>query len=105
MHEVERLSDRLKKLRQEKRLRQDQVAALVGVTKSTVSTWESDIRQPSYQVLIQLANLYHVSTDYLLGRSHDRIVDLSGLTDAEVALIAELVSSMKAKNRRLEELE
>ena len=105
MHEVERLSDRLKKLRQEKRLRQDQVAALVGVTKSTVSTWESDIRQPSYQVLIQLANLYHVSTDYLLGRSHNRIVDLSGLTDAEVALIAELVSSMKAKNRRLEELE
>ena len=105
MHEVERLSDRLKKLRQEKRLRQDQVAALVGVTKSTVSTWESDIRQPSYQVLIQLANLYHVSTDYLLVRSHDRIVDLSGLTDAEVALIAELVSSMKAKNRRLEELE
>ena len=105
MHEVERLSDRLKKLRQEKRLRQDQVAALVGVTKSTVSTWESDIRQPSYQVLIQLANLYHVSTDYLLGRSHDRIVDLSGLTDAEVALIAELVSSMKAKNGGLEELE
>lgn len=104
MHEVERLSDRLKKLRQEKRLRQDQVAALVGVTKSTVSTWESDVRQPSYQVLIQLANLYHVSTDYLLGRSHDRIVDLSGLTDSEVALIAELVSSMKVKNRKLEEL-
>ena len=101
---MEQLCDRLKKLRQEKRLRQDQVAALVGVTKSTVSTWESDIRQPSYQVLIQLANLYHVSTDYLLGRSHDRIIDLSGLTDSEVALIAELVSSMKSKNRKLEEL-
>lgn len=101
---MERLCDRLKRLRQEKRLRQDQVAALVGVTKSTVSTWESDIRQPSYQVLIQLANLYHVSTDYLLGRSHDRIIDLSGLTDSEVALIAELVSSMKVKNKKLEEL-
>ena len=101
---MERLCDRLKRLRQEKRLRQDQVAALVGATKSTVSTWESDIRQPSYQVLIQLANLYHVSTDYLLGRSHDRIIDLSGLTDSEVALIAELVSSMKVKNKKLEEL-
>lgn len=101
---MERLCDRLKRLRQEKRLRQDQVAALVGVTKSTVSTWESDVRQPSYQVLIQLANLYHVSTDYLLGRSHDRIIDLSGLTDSEVALIAELVSSMKVKNKKLEEL-
>ena len=101
---MELLSDRLRKLRQEKRLRQDQVAALVGVTKLTGSTWESDIRQPSYQALIQLANLYHVSTDYLLGRSHDRIIDLSGLTDSEVALIAELVSSMKSKNRKLEEL-
>lgn len=101
---MERLCDRLKRLRQEKRLRQDQVAALVGVTKSAVSTWEGDIRQPSYPALIQLADLYHVSTDYLLGRSHNRIIDLSGLTESEIAIIAELVSSMKLKNQKLEEL-
>lgn len=99
-----RLSDRLKQLRQEKHLRQDQIAALVGVTKSTVSTWESDIRQPSYESLLRLSDIYHVSTDYLLGRTNDRPLDLSGLTSAEVAIVTELVASMTAKNQKLEEL-
>lgn len=103
MHMV-RLSDRLKQLRQEKHLRQSQVAALVNVTKSAVSSWESDIRQPPYSTLIRLADIYHVSTDYLLGRTDDRSLDLSGLTAAEVALVTELVASMTEKNRRMEEL-
>ena len=41
------LSARLKQLRQEKHLKQEQVALLVGVTKSAVSSWELDMRQPS----------------------------------------------------------
>jgi len=62
------LSVRLRQLRLDKRLRQDQVARLVGVSKGAISAYETDIRQPSYDVLIRLANLYRVSTDYLLGR-------------------------------------
>ena len=92
------LSARLKQLRQEKHLKQEQVALLVGVTKSAVSSW-----QPSYAALIRLADLYRVSTDYLLGREDQRSVDLSGLTAAEAALICDLVSSMTAKNKRMEE--
>lgn len=99
-----RLSDRLKELRQEKHLRQDQVAALVNVTKSAVSAWESDMRQPPYDTLIRLADIYHVSTDYLLGRTNDRPLDLAGLSPHEVAMVAELVASMRAKNQKLEEL-
>jgi transcriptional regulator with XRE-family HTH domain len=98
------LGERLRKLRQEKRLRQDQVAALVNVTRSTVCTWESDTRQPSYETLVRLANLYNVSTDFLLGRTDDRLLDLSGLTAAEAAMISELVTSMSDKNRKLEEM-
>ena len=98
-----RLCDRLKQLRQEKHLRQDQLAALVGVTKSTISTWESDLRQPSYESLLRIADIYHVTTDYLLGRSDDRLLDLSGLTAVEAALVSELVASMTAKNQKMEE--
>ena len=97
------LSARLKQLRQEKHLKQEQVALLVGVTKSSVSSWELDMRQPSYAALIRLADLYRVSTDYLLGREDQRSVDLSGLTAAEAVLICDLVSSMTAKNKRMEE--
>ena len=51
------LSVRLRQLRLDKRLRQDQVARLVGVSKGAISAYETDIRQPSYDVLIRLANL------------------------------------------------
>lgn len=98
------LSVRLRQLRLDKRLRQDQVARLVGVSKGAISAYETDIRQPSYDVLIRLANLYRVSTDYLLGRTDDRTLDISGLTASEAAMISELVASMTAKNQKMEEL-
>ena len=69
---ITNLSVRLRQLRLDKRLRQDQVARLVGVSKGAISAYETDIRQPSYDVLIRLANLYRVSADYLLGRTDDR---------------------------------
>ncbi len=97
------LSTRLKQLRLDKRLRQEQVARLVGVSKGAISAYETDIRQPSYDVLIRLANLYRVSTDYLLGRTDDRSLDISGLTAHEAAIVSELVASMTAKNQKLEE--
>lgn len=98
------LSVRLRQLRLDNQLRQEQVARLVGVSKGAISAYETDIRQPSYEILIRFANLYRVSVDYLLGRTDDRTIDISGLTDREVVIIAELVASMSAKNQTLEEL-
>ncbi len=97
------LAVRLKQLRLDKQLRQEQVARLVGVSKGAISAYETDIRQPSYEVLIRLANLYRVSVDYLLGRTDDRTLDISGLTAHEVAMITELVASMSAKNQKMGE--
>lgn len=98
---VDKFSTRLKELRMSKNLRQEQVANLIGVNKSAISTYENDIRQPSFEILVRLANLYRVSTDYLLGRTDNRAVDLSGLTEREALLICDLVESMSKKNDRL----
>ena len=98
------LSIRLRQLRLDKHLRQEQVAELIGVTKSAISAYENDLRQPSFDVLLQLANLYRVSTDYLLGRTDTRSLDLSGLTAAEATLVTELVASMSARNTKLVQL-
>ena len=98
------LSVRLKQLRLDKQLRQEQVARLVGVSKGAISAYETDIRQPSYDVLIRLANLYRVSVDYLLGRTDDRTLDISGLATHEAAMISELVASMTMKNQKMEGL-
>ena len=98
------LSARLRQLRQDKHLQQKQVALLVGVSKAAISSYENDARQPPYDVLIRLANLYRVSTDYLLGRQDVRMLDISGLTTAEATAISNLVASMTAKNQKLGEL-
>ncbi len=95
--------EHLKSLRLQNHLQQEQVARLVRVERSTVSMWENDLRQPSYTTLVRLADVYGVTTDFLLGRTDNSPIDLSGLTTAEAALISQLVASMTAKNKKLEE--
>lgn len=101
---IETFATKLRQLRIAKHLRQDQVAALIGVNKSAISAYENELRQPSYTILVRLASLYWVSTDYLLGCTHGQIIDISGLSESEAAIISELVTSMTAKNQKLEEL-
>ena len=97
------IGEKLRQLRKENELRQEQVARLVGADRSSISAWKNDSRQPSYQSLVRLAEVYNVSTDFLLGRTGGKPLDLSGLTTAEVTFITELVAEMTAKNKRLEE--
>lgn len=97
-------ASRLKQLRLDKNLRQEQVAKLVGVNKSAISTYENNTRQPSFDILVRLATLYRVSTDYLLGMTNIRSLDLSGLSDEEVAAVSELVAIMTKRNEQLNSL-
>ena len=94
------MPEKLKKLRLEKRLKQYQVAEIVGVNASVISAYESGLRQPSYDVLLKLANLYHVSLDYLFGRDGGKTVDLTGLSKREVILVRELIAEFSGKNTR-----
>lgn len=90
-------SQRLKKLRTDKHLTQAQVAKRVGVTASMVSSYETDIRLPSYDVMISLADLFGVTVDYLLGREEKRFLDISELTDAEAAVVCDMVNILRNK--------
>ena len=58
---------RLKALRQESGYTQQQLAEKLCVTKAVVSYYELQERYPSPEILIKLASIFHVSTDYLLG--------------------------------------
>ena len=88
------LSARLRELRVSKNLMQDQVARLINVDQTTVSAYENGTRQPSYDVLVALADLYRVSTDYLLGRTCERSLDLTELSEREIQVLTELVAIM-----------
>jgi transcriptional regulator with XRE-family HTH domain len=65
----------LKKLRQQEGLTQQQLANKLGVTKSVISYYELQERYPSPDVLTKLAQIFHVSTDYLLGIEKGEVID------------------------------
>ena len=59
---------RLRELRENKGLRQEDIGDLFDFGKSTVSQWESGKSQPEYNILVKLAEFFDVSVDHLLGR-------------------------------------
>ena len=63
------LSDRLRELRNEKGFTQNDVAEKLGVGRATIAGYETKGKQPGYEKLIRLTDLFNVSTDYLLGRA------------------------------------
>ena len=60
-------SERITELRYEKGLSQINFAKILNVTQSTVAKWERGEREPNFEMLVQLAKFFNVSTDYLLG--------------------------------------
>jgi transcriptional regulator with XRE-family HTH domain len=54
---------------------QEQLAAILNMAKSTVSQYENNINEPDLKTLIKLADIFEVSTDYLLGRSTVRRIE------------------------------
>lgn len=89
--------EKVKKLRHEKDLTQQQLAKLLGVAVSAISSYESGNRYPSYEVLISLARIFHVSTDYLLGLEKLKAVDVSGLDDNEIKVILQMIDVLREK--------
>ena len=87
-------SEKLRLLREAKHLTQQQVANAVGVSKATISAYETASKAPSIEVIIRLARFYGVSVDYLVGVDSPKYIDVSRLDDEAVALIASLVDKM-----------
>lgn len=67
------LGSRIKELRTEKRMTQAELGRVIGVTKVSISGYENNTRQPDNSILLKLAGYFNVSTDYLLGKSNNKL--------------------------------
>ena len=74
------LSNRLKSTRERRGLTQEQVSEKINVEIGTLSGYERAYRKPSPDMLLKLADLYGVSTDYLLGRVDNPVDKLVPIT-------------------------
>lgn len=97
------MADRLIELREKHHLSQTAVAKRMGVTPALISAYEKTERNPSIDKLISLADIYHTSTDYILGRSivdpNTAMIEVKDLTDAQIRILRELVEVMKVQER------
>ena len=70
------LADKITKLRKENGLSQEELAERLNVSRQAVSKWECNETVPDIQNIIQLSNLFKVTTDYLL---KDNIESIDGI--------------------------
>lgn len=89
------LGARLKKLRIEHNMTQSQVAQRIGVSKAVISSYETTSRFPSYDVLIKLATLYGVTSDYLLGMDTRTLLDVSDLSPVQLNAVKTVINSYR----------
>lgn len=91
------LGENIRRLRQERGLRQEELGRRVGASKQSVSNWENGNIAPSIDLLLRLADFFGVSTDYLLGREDQRRLDAAGLTDAQATHVQQLIDDLRGR--------
>lgn len=73
---------------------QVQLAQKLNVSKQTVSNWENNNILPSVDMLIKLSKIFSVSTDYLLNLDDRSYIEVSGLSDVQLAHIQQLIDDL-----------
>lgn len=101
--------ERLKSARKNKGLLQNEAAQKVGIRNNTLSQYESGERQPDFDTLVKLADLYDVTVDYLLKGTNSKeekmnenlfFFDIEGLTEEEIEDIKRHIEYVKWKAKQ-----
>ena len=91
------LGQRINELRTACGWSQVELAKRLNISKQTVSNWENENIQPSIEMLVNVATLFRVSTDYLLGLDDVPHLNVAGLPLSFVAHLNQIISDYKEK--------
>lgn len=94
------IADTIKALRQRAELTQSELAKKLNITRSSVNAWEMGISIPSTQYIVELAQIFKVSTDYILGMSNDNIINIASLTEEQTKIIFSLIKYFNNENEK-----
>lgn len=92
------LGERIYELRNARNISQVELARQLHVSKQTVSNWENNNILPSVEMLIKLSDYFSVSTDYLLEKGDRKYLEITGLTDKQLAHIQLLIDDILGKS-------
>lgn len=82
-----KIPDRIKGLRTKNKMTQKELSKELGVSVVTIQCWENGTKNPSMSAIVLLAKLFKISTDYLLGVTHNENADISLLSSSEQKLL------------------
>lgn len=86
------ISDRIRELREKTGMSQSQLAKKLDVTRSSVNAWEMGLSTPTTQYVVAMAQLFHVTADYLLGMESSKTISLNGYNDNQIKLIFSILN-------------
>lgn len=90
-------AERIKALREARGWTQAELAPRMSITRNGVNSWKQGLSMPSPACLVDLAKLFSVSTDYLLGVERLDAVNVTGLNEEDIALLAQLADRLREK--------
>lgn len=85
------IGDRIKLLRERESTSQAALARALNATRAAVNAWEMGLSNPNMQSLIELAQYFHVSVDYLLGLDTDNNISIASLNEKEREIVLQLI--------------
>ena len=91
------VAERIKNLREQKGITQVELAKQLNITRSSVNAWEQGISVPSTQFIVELAYIFKVSTDYLLGVDTTATVSVAGLSEKDIQIVNALIYHLRER--------
>ena len=93
------LSDRIKQLRESSSLTQADLARKLSLSRSAINAWEMGLSVPTTQYVLELAKLFDVSTDYILGQNETATVSVAGLTNEQINAVMHVIKCFRDNNK------
>lgn len=91
------IGERIKNLRESAGLSQAELARKLGISRSSINAWESGLSAPTAAYIIEMAKLFHSTSDYILELDDKETINLSGYSKEEVKLLNGLLAYFDKK--------
>ena len=104
------LSWKLKPLRKANHLSQLELGNALSVSQQTIASWENNRSEPDMNTIVQIADYFNISTDYLLNRTEEKDaapgirVDTYRMTDEDINEVLNFIAFLRFKRDQKEEL-
>ena len=89
---------RIQQLRVSHNMSQEELGIRLNRSKSVICGYENNVRVPPLDVLVNIAVIFNVSLDYLVGIDKNEMVSISGLNGVQKKLVHSLISELQSKS-------